>query len=179
MSPAILFPAIAFVVVLVLGALFGGPARSLDLGRPFDFAQGRHGQGHAQHHDWYQELKQPGTGYSCCNGTVNGPNGAVVEGDCRPTRAQLQEDGTWRALVDLGLSADDFATLERRLPPLKVSRAPVIEKPKGKSGAIWTRPEVLVEVAYPNKAADGRLRHPRFKGFRDDLEPKRPQRRKR
>ena len=60
-----------------------------------DRGLGHHGQGHAQNHDWYKELKQPGTGYSCCNGTVNG-----VEGDCRPTRAYLQDDGTWRALVD-------------------------------------------------------------------------------
>jgi hypothetical protein len=51
--------------------------------------------GHAENHDWYQKLKQPGTGYSCCNGTVNG-----VEGDCRPTRAFLTEDGTWKALID-------------------------------------------------------------------------------
>lgn len=56
---------------------------------------GHHGQGHAQGHDWYQELKQPGTGHSCCNGTMNG-----IEGDCRPTRAYLTEDGQWRALVD-------------------------------------------------------------------------------
>ena len=56
---------------------------------------GNHGQGHAENHDWYKELKQPGTGYSCCNGTVNG-----IEGDCRPTRAYLQDDGTWRALID-------------------------------------------------------------------------------
>jgi len=56
---------------------------------------GQHGQGHAENHDWYKELKQPGTGYSCCNGTVNG-----IEGDCRPTRAYLQDDGTWRALID-------------------------------------------------------------------------------
>ena len=60
-----------------------------------DRGQGNHGQGHAENHDWYKELKQPGTGYSCCNGTVNG-----VEGDCRPTRAYIQDDGTWRALID-------------------------------------------------------------------------------
>ena len=37
---------------------------------PYAVAQdGTHGQGHAESHDWYQELKQPGTGYSCCNGT--------------------------------------------------------------------------------------------------------------
>lgn len=56
---------------------------------------GQHGQGHAENHDWYKELKQPGTGYSCCNGSVDG-----IDGDCRPTRAYLQEDGVWRALID-------------------------------------------------------------------------------
>ncbi len=56
---------------------------------------GQWGQGHAENHDWYKDLKQPGTGYSCCNGSFNG-----VEGDCRPTRAYLQEDGTWRAVID-------------------------------------------------------------------------------
>lgn len=56
---------------------------------------GTYGQGHAENHDWYQELKQPGTGYSCCNGTTGG-----IEGDCRPTRAYLTDEGQWRALVD-------------------------------------------------------------------------------
>ena len=58
-------------------------------------ADGSRNVGHAENHDWYQALKQPGTGYSCCNGTVNG-----VEGDCRPTRAFLTEDGTWKAMID-------------------------------------------------------------------------------
>ncbi|SKA35593.1 hypothetical protein SAMN02745126_05690 [Enhydrobacter aerosaccus] len=57
--------------------------------------EGFHGQGHAQNHDWYRDLKQPETGYSCCNGTIDGR-----EGDCRPTRAYLSEDGMWHALVD-------------------------------------------------------------------------------
>jgi hypothetical protein len=51
--------------------------------------------GHAENHDWYKDLKQPGTGYSCCNGTANG-----IDGDCRPTRAYLQDDGTWKAMVN-------------------------------------------------------------------------------
>jgi hypothetical protein len=56
---------------------------------------GHHGQGHAENHDWYNKLTQPGTGYSCCNGTVDG-----TDGDCRPTRAYLSDDGTWHALID-------------------------------------------------------------------------------
>ena len=66
--------------------------QSIIEGRPVD---GTWGRGHAENHDWYKNLKQPGTAYSCCNGTANG-----VEGDCRPTRAYLTEQGTWRALID-------------------------------------------------------------------------------
>ena len=62
---------------------------------PVAAQSGHHGENHAQSHDWYQELKQPGTGYSCCNGAMNG-----VEGDCRPTRAYLQDDGTWKAMIE-------------------------------------------------------------------------------
>lgn len=50
---------------------------------------GDHGDGHALNHEWYQGLKQPGTGYSCCNNQ-----------DCRPMRAYLGDDGLWRAFVD-------------------------------------------------------------------------------
>jgi hypothetical protein len=56
---------------------------------------GTWGHGHAENHDWYKDLKQPGTNYSCCNGTADG-----VQGDCRPTRAYLTDQGTWRAMID-------------------------------------------------------------------------------
>lgn len=56
---------------------------------------GLHGSGHAENHDWYKDLRQPDTGYSCCNG-----NTATSEGDCRPTRAYRSEDGMWYALLD-------------------------------------------------------------------------------
>jgi hypothetical protein len=56
---------------------------------------GHYGQGHAENHDWYKDLKQPQTGYSCCNGRSNSS-----DGDCRPTRAYLNDDGMWYALLD-------------------------------------------------------------------------------
>jgi hypothetical protein len=64
-------------------------------GQTGDGQTGQRGHGHAENHDWYQKLKQPGTEYSCCNGTAGG-----VQGDCRPTRAFLNEDGVWRAMID-------------------------------------------------------------------------------
>lgn len=54
-----------------------------------------YGHGHAENHDWYKDLKQPQTGYSCCNGRTS-----TSDGDCRPTRAYLNDDGMWYALLD-------------------------------------------------------------------------------
>jgi hypothetical protein len=82
------------VVSIVAFAVISWPVVAQQ-GGPVGEAQGRHGQGHAENHDWYQELRQPDTGYSCCNGAVNG-----IEGDCRPTRAYLTDEGQWRALID-------------------------------------------------------------------------------
>jgi bifunctional non-homologous end joining protein LigD len=79
------------------------------------------------------------------------------------------EDGdlVYAGSVEKGFSDGDVGELEARLRPLITRQAPVaVKKPKAR----WVRPEVLVEVAYPNTSADGRLRHPSFKGFRDDIE---------
>ena len=76
-------------------------ARLRALPQPDARAQdGQHGQGHAENHDWYKDLKQPQTGYSCCNGRTG-----TTDGDCRPTRAYLNDDGMWYALLDGTLGA--------------------------------------------------------------------------
>ena len=51
--------------------------------------------GHPEIHDWYRDLKQPGSIYPCCNGDRPG-----IIGDCRPTRAYIDEDGHWNALLN-------------------------------------------------------------------------------
>ena len=61
--------------------------------RAFAQDSGFQNHGHAENHDWYRKLNQPGTSYSCCNGDAQG-------GDCRPTRAFLGDDGFWHAQVD-------------------------------------------------------------------------------
>jgi hypothetical protein len=78
--------AIATFFVLLIGAAAGTRAIAQD---------GAHGQGHAENHDWYEKLKQPGSNASCCNGPKDG-----VEGDCRPTRAYQKDDGVWYALLN-------------------------------------------------------------------------------
>ena len=52
---------------------------------------GRHGDGHAQHHDWYKDLRQPDVGLRCCNGSAGGK-----DGDCRPAPSYMGEDGLYR-----------------------------------------------------------------------------------
>jgi len=86
---------VSLSVAAIVAFAFAAAAQDMSSHRHGDTIVGQHGQGHAENHDWYKELKQPGTGYSCCNGTANG-----VEGDCRPTRAYLQDDGTWKAMVN-------------------------------------------------------------------------------
>ena len=82
---------------IAVSVVFGLAAAAQDMSRHQhgNDTDGTRNVGHTENHDWYKELKQPGTGYSCCNGTANG-----VEGDCRPTRAILTEEGTWKALID-------------------------------------------------------------------------------
>lgn len=50
-----------------------------------DCAEGAYGCGHAEHHEQYKDWHRP-DGMSCCN-----------QGDCRPTRAYQDMDGTWHA----------------------------------------------------------------------------------
>jgi bifunctional non-homologous end joining protein LigD len=80
------------------------------------------------------------------------------------------EDGAlvYAGSVEKGFSAGDLRELDARLRPLITRQSPLavaVRKPKAR----WVRPKVLVEVAYPNASADGRLRHPSLKGFRDDI----------
>ena len=53
--------------------------------------RGMHGRGHDVLHEWYQTLRQPGTGYECCDNK-----------DCRSTSARVRGsaievlvDGEW------------------------------------------------------------------------------------
>jgi hypothetical protein len=62
---------------------------SLVLAAPAAAQDGRHGHGHAEQHDWYRTLVHPFTGRPCCD-----------DRDCRPTRAYVDDEGVWRALLD-------------------------------------------------------------------------------
>jgi hypothetical protein len=74
---------VAGLIVLVLTATGGCRALAQDAADHI----GQHGAGHAEMHDVYKAWHPPGNPKtSCCNNA-----------DCRPTRAYVDEDGTWRA----------------------------------------------------------------------------------
>jgi hypothetical protein len=62
----------------------------VDMARAQD---GQRGHGHAQHHDWYKELKN-GEGVECCNALT-----AHGDGDCRPVSARPRGNG-WEAFYN-------------------------------------------------------------------------------
>jgi len=76
---------VAFLVLIVLVALAG----VVVVYKPARAQSGNHGDGHAQNHDWYRELKTK-SGWSCCNGDEG-------HGDCRPAQARQRFDGQWEA----------------------------------------------------------------------------------
>jgi bifunctional non-homologous end joining protein LigD len=69
--------------------------------------------------------------------------------------------------VDHGFDKSSAAELRRRLTPLISKTQPYTKKIAHK--AIWVEPQLLAEIEYRAKSAGGKVRHPFFKGFRDDL----------
>jgi bifunctional non-homologous end joining protein LigD len=75
--------------------------------------------------------------------------------------------------VGTGFDATSLALLSDRLKPLATAMCPYDgEVPREHARAAhWVKPEIVVDVDFTEWTRDGRLRHPSYKGIRDDLEP--------
>ncbi|MEH6952621.1 non-homologous end-joining DNA ligase [Nitrobacter sp. NHB1] len=69
--------------------------------------------------------------------------------------------------VDHGFDKSSAADLQKRLKPLIRGTQPYTRRIAHK--AIWVEPKLLAEIEYRAKSAEGKLRHPVFKGLREDL----------
>jgi bifunctional non-homologous end joining protein LigD len=58
--------------------------------------------------------------------------------------------------------------LLRRLEPLRRETSPFDAGDPPARGTTWVEPELVAQVAFTEWTHDGRLRHPRFLGLRDD-----------
>jgi len=79
------------------------------------------------------------------------------------------EDGVLRYAGKVGTGYDTRTLIElgARLRELATPTAPFSE-PVREKGAHWVRPELVAEIGFTEWTNDGKLRHPRFLGLRDD-----------
>jgi len=75
--------------------------------------------------------------------------------------------------VGTGFGERELAMLTGRLTPLERTDPPIADA-KGLSmrGVHWVRPELVAQVGFSEWTPDGKLRHPRYLGLRDDKRPK-------
>ena len=69
--------------------------------------------------------------------------------------------------VDHGFDKASAADLRERLTPLIRKTQPYTKRIAHKG--IWVEPELMAEIEYRAKSAEGKVRHPFFKGLREDL----------
>jgi bifunctional non-homologous end joining protein LigD len=69
--------------------------------------------------------------------------------------------------VDHGFDKASAAELQKRLKPLIRKTQPYAKKIAQRG--VWVEPSLLAEIEYRAKSAEGKVRHPFFKGIREDL----------
>jgi bifunctional non-homologous end joining protein LigD len=70
--------------------------------------------------------------------------------------------------VGTGFTTRDAIDLRQRLDALVQPTSPFARRPAGAVHAHWVRPELVGEVEFTEWTPDGRLRHPSWKGLRED-----------
>jgi ATP dependent DNA ligase C terminal region len=94
-------------------------------------------------------------------------------GDLRATIRRLRwlggsiGNGGSAPLVRGGFDKDSAKELQTRLKPLIRKTQPYSKRVV--HHGIWVEPELLAEIEYRAKSAEGKVRHPFFKGLREDL----------
>jgi bifunctional non-homologous end joining protein LigD len=77
------------------------------------------------------------------------------------------KDLVYAGKVDHGFDKTSVAELRKRLTPLIRKTQPYAKKIAHRG--IWVEPSLLAEIEYRAKSAEGKVRHPFFKGLREDL----------
>ena len=83
------------------------------------------------------------------------------------------DDGRLRyaGKVGTGFGRETLRDLAARLAPLRREETPFADSPRLRS-ATWVEPELVAQVGFTEWTRDGRLRHPRFVGLREDKDPR-------
>jgi bifunctional non-homologous end joining protein LigD len=78
-----------------------------------------------------------------------------------------KKDLIYAGKVDHGFDSASAKDLQARLKPLIRETQPYAKKIAHRG--IWVEPSLLAEIEYRAKSAEGKVRHPFFKGIREDL----------
>lgn len=81
-------------------------------------------------------------------------------------------DLVYAGKVGTGYSTAVLRDLRRRLDELEIARSPFSRGRVEERRPHWVRPELVAQVAFTEWTNDGKLRHPRFEGLRDDKRPR-------
>jgi bifunctional non-homologous end joining protein LigD len=77
------------------------------------------------------------------------------------------KDLVYAGKVDHGFDKTSAAELRKKVTPLIRKTQPYTGKIA--HNGIWVEPELLAEIEYRAKSAEGTVRHPFYKGFREDV----------
>jgi bifunctional non-homologous end joining protein LigD len=77
------------------------------------------------------------------------------------------DDLVYAGKIDHGFDKLSAAKLQKRLKPLIRRTQPYAKRINHKG--IWAEPKLLAEIEYRAKSAEGKVRHPFFRGLREDL----------
>jgi bifunctional non-homologous end joining protein LigD len=106
-------------------------------------------------------------GYKRGEGGRSGQIGSLLLG------VQTDEGLTFAGHVGTGFTAATLRDLQRRLEPLRRDTSP-FDTPVPREHArhaVWVQPELVCSVEFGEWTPDGRMRHPSYKGLRDDIDP--------
>src|SRR5690606_32085963 len=70
--------------------------------------------------------------------------------------------------VGTGFSDRQLQQLHRTLRGIEVKRSALDKPPADARNAHWVKPQLVAEVEFTERTRDGRLRHPTFRGLRED-----------
>lgn len=70
--------------------------------------------------------------------------------------------------VGTGFSDRQLVSLHKTLKDLEIGKRPFRRAVPDRGGVHWVRPMLVIDVAFTERTRDGRLRHPSFRGRRED-----------
>jgi bifunctional non-homologous end joining protein LigD len=74
--------------------------------------------------------------------------------------------------VGTGFDRETLHDLAKRLVPLRRPDSPFADDAAPARGTTWVEPRLVAQIGFGEWTRDGRLRHPRFLGLREDKDPR-------